>query len=91
MTTVYRPSQVLKLVRAGIIADPQPRGTGVITCAEHGHVIPGDTESPTFWENGTYTWCPTCKARKLARVQFSGFIIDLGGERKSYPLTLEAS
>lgn len=82
---VYTPSQVMRLVRQGKIADPQPRGEGRITCQAKGHAIRGDTESPTFWENGSYVFCGKCNRHALARVEFKNFVIDLTGERKKYP------
>jgi hypothetical protein len=85
---VYKPSTILRKVRAGEIADPQPRGLGKIMCEEHRHPISGDTESPTFWENGSYVYCAQCGETKLARVQFGDFEIDLTGERTKYPMTL---
>lgn len=89
MKPVYKPSQILRLVRAGKIADPQPRRTGVIYCERERHVIRGDTESPTYWENGFYVYCEQCQAQVLARVEFKEFAIDLTGERKRYPLILK--
>jgi hypothetical protein len=83
---IYRPSQVLRLVRAGKLVDPQPKGEGRILCEAKRHPIHGDTESPSFWENGMYTWCKKCDRLALARVVFKDFEIDLRGERKKYPL-----
>lgn len=85
---VYKPSQILRLVRKGEIADPQPKGEGRIYCEAKRHLLRGDTESPNFWENGSYVYCPACKRRVLARVEFKTFVIDLTGERKKYPLYL---
>lgn len=91
MTTpkVLHPSQVIRMTKAGKLADPQPRGAMRIMCEEHRHLTHYDTESPTFWENGSYMFCPTCKAWKLARIVGPDFEIDLTGERKKYPLTME--
>jgi hypothetical protein len=86
---VYKPSQVLRLVKAGKIADPQPRGEGRITCHPHGHHIIGDTESPTFWSNGSYAYCAQCKRMTLVRITFREFVIDVSGERKRYPDFME--
>ena len=83
---VYKPSRVLRLIKAGKVADPQPRGEGRIVCEAHRHPIIGDTESPSFWENGSYVWCEKCGRQALARVLFKGFEIDMTGERKRYPL-----
>jgi len=84
-----KPSQVLRKIKTGEIAEQQPRGEGRITCEEFGHPINGDTESPSFWENGTYTFCPQCAAWKLSHVEFAGFHISMLGERKKYPLTMK--
>lgn len=84
--TVYRPGHILRLIRAGKIADPQPRGEGRIFCERARHRISGDTESPAFWENGTYVFCPRCNRWALARVKFAAFEIDMRGERTRYPL-----
>lgn len=73
------------MVKAGKIADSQPRGEGKILCHAHGHRVIGETESPTFWENGSYVFCETCNDTVLARVEFKDFIIDCSGERKKYP------
>jgi hypothetical protein len=87
MKPIYKPSQILRLVKAGTIADPQPRGEGKILCEKFRHSVgPGETESPTFWENGSYVYCRRCKCMMLARVEFKGFAIDLTGERKKYQL-----
>jgi hypothetical protein len=86
---IYVPSQIMRLVKAGKIADPQPRKTATIYCEPEKHVIPGDTESPRFWENGMYLWCAKCGRHTLARVAFASFILDLRGERKRYPLYLD--
>lgn len=86
-TEILKPSQVLRRVKSGVIADPQPKGVGRVFCEEFRHPLRGDTESPTYWENGDAVWCDTCQAWKLARVTFPGFEIDLRGERKQYPLT----
>lgn len=83
---VYKPSQILRLVKQGKIRDPQPRGEGEIMCEKERHHIKGDTESPQFWENGSYVYCAACKRWMLARVEFKGFEIDLRGERKKYLL-----
>lgn len=82
----YKPSAVLRLIRAGKIDALQPRGTGRVLCEGKRHALGGETESPAYWENGTYVWCPQCKALTLARPQFATFEIDLTGERKRYPL-----
>lgn len=89
MKPVYKPSQILRLVKAKKIADPQPRGEGRILCEAHGHLIRGDTESPTFWENGSYVFCGRCKKTALVRIEFKGFTVDLRGERKKYPLYIK--
>lgn len=86
MKPVYKPSHVLRLIAAGKIADPQPKGEGKIMCESKRHRIQGDTESPSFWENGNYVFCGTCNALALARVEFKDFAIDLTGERRQYPL-----
>jgi hypothetical protein len=92
MKTIYKPSQILRHVKSGKIADPQPRGEGKIMCEEFRHVEQiAQTESPTFWENGTYTHCKVCNALKLARVEFADFEIDMTGERKKYPLTMKGN
>jgi hypothetical protein len=84
---IYKPSQVLRLIKAGKLADPQPRGEGKILCEKYRHSVgTGETESPSFWENGMYTHCAVCKRLMLARVEFKGFAIDLTGERKKYAL-----
>jgi hypothetical protein len=89
---IYKPSQVMRLVKSGKIADQQPRGEGKIMCEEFRHVnTVAQTESPTFWENGTYTHCDECNALKLARVEFRDFVIDMTGERKKYPMTMPES
>lgn len=85
MNPTFKPSQVLRKIKSGEIKDPQPRGEGKIVCNEHGHPIVGHTESPSFWENGSYVYCGTCKAMSLVKVHFKTFSIDLTGERKSYP------
>jgi len=87
---MYKPSQILRLVRTKRIADPQPKGTGTIMCEEFRHVIRVGTEKPTLWESGMYVYCPACKANKLARIRFADFEIDLQGERRVYPLTMRA-
>lgn len=83
---VYKPSQVLRLIRTGKIADPQPKGEGRIFCQAKGHRVRGDTESPSFWENGSYCYCSGCKRTALVRVEFKDFVIDMRGERRRYPL-----
>jgi hypothetical protein len=83
---VFKPSQILRKIRSGEIADPQPKGEGLIMCERKRHALTGDTESPAFWENGTYIGCEFCKAWVLARVRFKTFEIDMRGERKKYPL-----
>lgn len=83
---VYKPSQVMRMVDKGEIADPQPRKQGRIMCEKARHKIRADTESPIFWENGSYLWCSKCKGMMLARVEFKTFEIDMTGERKRYPL-----
>lgn len=88
MKPVYPPSLILRLVKRGIIADPQPKNEGAIRCEAKRHRVPGDTESPTFWENGTYVYCPECNALTLARIEFRDFEIVLTGERKIYPLVM---
>lgn len=85
---VYKPSTVLRLVKAKAVSYSQP---GTIQCHEHGHVIPGQTESPTFWENGSYCYCPVCKKLTLVKVEFADFVVDTSGERKVYPLSIEST
>jgi len=86
---IYKPSHILRLVRKGVIADPQPKGEGIIRCEAKRHKIDGDTESPTFYTNGDYVWCAKCKGWMLARIDFATFTIDLTGERKVYPLRMK--
>lgn len=88
--TIYKPSQVLRLVKAGELVDPQPRGAMRIVCDPRGHRVPGETESPMFWENGMYAYCPTCKRWALARIIGRDFEIELRGERRRYPPYREA-
>lgn len=86
---ILKPSQVLRLVRSKRLGDPQPRGHMRIVCQAKGHSVVGETESPTFWENGTYVYCEKCKKRVLARIVAPDFEIDLTGERKKYALFLD--
>ena len=81
-----KPSVVLRRIKSGQIKEPQ---RGRLFCAEHRHPISGDTESPSFWENGSYIFCGTCGHKALARPEFDGFYIDLTGERKKYPFRME--
>ena len=89
---VLRPSQVMRLVKAGKIREHYPNS--VILCQKCGRRMgEGYTNRPTFWENGMYSWCTHCNERTLCRPRFEagGFDIYLGGERKVYPLTLPLS
>jgi hypothetical protein len=83
---IYKPSQVLRAVRAKKLADPQPRLAMKIVCEAKRHGTIGETESPTFWENGSYHYCEQCRKWVLSRIVGPGFEIDLTGERKKYPL-----
>ena len=84
---VYKPSQVLRLVKAGKIAEDQGVESSIY-CRACGKKDKATTRSPSFWENGSYMWCDRCKASTLARPVFPTFEIDLTGERKRYPLIL---
>lgn len=77
---VLKPSTVLRRVKAGTLSDTQP---GLVFCYA-GHSTGGQTQSPSFWENGSYVGCNTCKAWVLARPKFADFEIDVSGERKKY-------
>jgi hypothetical protein len=83
---VFKPSQVLRLVRKGMISDSQP---GTVHCEEKRHLLECVTESPTFWENGTYGYCPQCGKYALMRAEFATFEIDMTGERKVYPMYMD--
>lgn len=79
-----KPSAVLRGIKAGTIAAHQ---RGRVKCIK-GHAIAVHTESPAFWENGSYLHCPTCGRATLAAPEFDGFRIDTSGERKRYPVHL---
>lgn len=66
---------------------------GRVGCEKCRKVGTGQTESPAFWENGSYCFCSTCKRMTLARPVYpatdgypDGFEIVLTGERKDYPV-----
>lgn len=80
-----KPSQVLRRIKAGTLSDRQP---GKPLCW-YGHHTECTTESPSFWENGTYIRCGDCGGYVLARPLFKEFIIDLSGERKKYPIHMQ--
>lgn len=86
---VYKPSQVLRMVKTGALQDPQPK-SGRIVCEAERHVNSDVTQSPSFWENGMYIYCDGCNRHTLARPQFDTFEIDLTGERKTYPVHMES-
>jgi len=88
-----KPSKVMRLVKAKKM--PHNLKGGRIRCAKCGGLNKGQTESPMFWENGMYVYCTNCREETLAKPEFpacegfpEGFAIDLGGERKKYPLIL---
>jgi hypothetical protein len=91
--TLMKPSQVMRLTKRGQL--PSSIEGGKVHCEKCGNATGGDTESLTFWENGMYVHCPTCKTNCLARPIYpaidgfpNGIQISLRGERKRYPLTL---
>jgi len=90
---VLKPGQVMRLVNRKILAGNID--CGKIKCEKCRNTVPGNTESPTFWENGSYVHCPNCDAYCLARPVYPatqgylhGFEIDLTGERKAYPVEM---
>lgn len=88
---VLKPSMLLRMARAKKITDHYPGGK--VHCAKCGKWVGGDTESPSFWENGAYVRCPHCKKLTLAYPIYptskdfpTGLIVDVSGERTKYPL-----
>jgi hypothetical protein len=86
VTTIYKPSQVLRLTGAGKLRDDWKPGELKIVCEAKRHPIGGNTEMAT-WENGSYCICSLCGDRwALVRIIGPDFEVDLRGERKKYPL-----
>jgi DNA-directed RNA polymerase subunit RPC12/RpoP len=91
---ILKPSRVMRLTKANKL--PSLIDGGKINCQKCGKRIVGDTESPTYWENGTYVWCEHCGQYCLARPVYPavsnyphGIVIDLRGERKKYSVTMQ--
>lgn len=91
---VLKPSKVMRLTKAGKL--PASIDGGQVLCEKCRKWGGGMTESPTFWENGSYVYCKSCKAMTLARPRFpgcegftGGFEIDLTGERKTYSVVMD--
>jgi hypothetical protein len=95
MKPSLKPSRVLRLVKQGKLS--RHIDGGRIKCQQCGKLHPkAATESPEFWENGSYVYCGHCKQQTLARPAFpktegypQGFEIDLTGERKTYPVVMQ--
>jgi DNA-directed RNA polymerase subunit RPC12/RpoP len=93
---ILKPSQVWRLTKAGKMPVSVPGGR--YRCKKCERLLPlSDTESPNFHENGSYVYCKYCKEHVLYVAEFpacdcypKGFVIDVSGERKKYPLTVRS-
>ena len=91
MQTILKPGILMRRAKAKKITDHYDGGQ--VHCAKCGMATGGATESPTFWENGSYIYCGHCKKATLAKPIYppsadfpTGLIVDLTGERAKYPL-----
>lgn len=91
---IIKPGQIMRLVNKGKLAEHIAGGT--YRCQKCNCRIEGDTESPTFHQNGSYVHCNACDAQVLYFADFpatplfvDGFSIDVSGERKKYPVTFD--
>lgn len=81
-----KPSQVLRRKIHSISG-------GKVHCRKCGTFTGGYTESPMFWENGSYIFCTVCNTQTLVLPIYppspafpGGLEIDVSGERKRYPI-----
>lgn len=92
MPLLLKPGQALRLTKKGKL--PDFINGGHPKCLNCGTVQERlDTESPTFWENGSYCYCGVCNQKTLHGAIYppcdgfpNGIEIDTSGERKKYPL-----